>query len=284
MFKECVFYLESKIMETYDYLLKKWPTGIDYIMAIDESGTSQMKSIERQILRKGKAEPDWFVLSGIIFTSDTMLDTRQKIINLKNAYWCNGLFCGKRVVLHSTEMQHRSGAFSNKVIENYDDFLSDLCQIIDDSTFQTISVCINKTEHLKKYTTPYPVYEYALALMLERYSFNVKNNKKGILLFESRNGGADKELLKNAEYTFQVGTKYVNHSSFDSVHHGIYFNPKRTTDHQLSYFMLEFADLLAYSLYRKYTIGDESKIYECMKTKFIGYPEHYEGQGLKVVK
>lgn len=269
-------------METYNYLLKKWPKDIDYIMALDESGTSEIKSINRKLL-KNDEKPVWFVLSGIIFDLKTMQNVRKKITNFKKKYWPeNGICQGKRVVLHSKEMRHREHAFSKKYIENYNDFLDDLCKIIRDSDIKAISVCINKTAHVKNYSYPYPVYEYALALMLERYSFNVEKNKKGILLFESRNGGADKQLLKSAKNTFENGTHYISNPNFDPVSHGIYFNPKRSSDEHLSYFMLEFADLLAYSVYRKLTYNYESKIYKCMEKKFIGYPK-VKGQGLKIV-
>lgn len=269
-------------METYDYLLKEWPKDIDYIMALDESGTSEIKSIKRNLLRNNE-QPVWFVLSGIIFDLHTMINVKEKIIGLKNKYWPkDGMCYGKKVVLHSKEMRHRDNAFSKKYIKNYDAFLNDLCQIICDSSIKAISICINKTAHVKKYTNPYPIYEYALALMLERYSFNVKNNEKGILLFESRNGGADKQLLRSAANTFKKGTYYIPGSNFSSVSHGIYFNPKRTSDDHLSYFMLEFADLMAYAVYRKLSFNVESKIYKCMEKKIIGYP-HFNGRGLKII-
>lgn len=269
-------------METYDYLLEDWPKGVNYIMALDESGTSEIKSIERN-LQKNIIDPAWFVLSGVIFDLKTMEDTKKKIIAFKKKYWPdNGEYCGKRVVLHSTEMRHRSQAFSYKKIKDYDAFLDELCQIICDSHIKIISVCINKTAHVETYNRPYPVYEYALALILERYSFYIKGKEKGTLLFESRNGGADKQLLKSAKNTLKNGTHYVKESSFEQIDNKIHFNPKRTKDSKLSYFMLEFADLAAYSIYRKLTLNIESKIYSCMKRKFIDYPNYY-GHGLKIL-
>lgn len=272
-------------MEIYNNLLEEWPKGedyVDYIMALDESGTSEVKSIKKN-LQKNINDPVWFVLSGIIFDLKTMKETKQKIIAFKKKYWPdNGEYCGRRVVLHSTEMRHRSNAFSNKKIRNYDVFLDELCQIICDSSFRVISVGINKTAHIEQYRDPYPVYEYALVLILERYLFNIKNGEKGTLLFESRNGGADKQLLESAKLTFKNGTRYVRGINFEKIK-GIYFNPKRTKDSKLSYFMLEFADLAAYSIYRKLTYDDESKIFKCMEKKFVDYP-NYNGHGLKIVE
>lgn len=272
-------------MEIYNNLLEEWPKGedyVDYIMALDESGTSEVKSIKKN-LQKNINDPVWFVLSGIIFDLKTMKETKQKIIAFKKKYWPDkGEYCGRRVVLHSTEMRHRSNAFSNKKIRNYDVFLDELCQIICDSSFRVISVGINKTAHIEQYRDPYPVYEYALVLILERYLFNIKNEEKGTLLFESRNGGADKQLLESAKLTFKNGTRYVRGINFEKIK-GIYFNPKRTKDSKLSYFMLEFADLAAYSIYRKLTYDDESKIFKCMEKKFVDYP-NYSGHGLKIVE
>ncbi len=246
--------------------IDEWPKDIDYFMAVDESGTSEIKSVERMIKNSDNDNINkWFVLSGIIFKKSSMEIIPNIITKLKKKYWKNGEYCGERVVFHSKEMHHRQNAFSNSCIPDYNSFKKDLCESLDQIPFRIITIVIDKYQHVSKNSNPYKVYEYALALLLERYSFNISPNKKGAMLFESRNGGADKELLAKANDTFENGTYYVNDSHFDRVHNGIYFNPKRTSDNKKSYFMLELADLFAYATLQHFRNNEDSDIYCCMK-------------------
>lgn len=260
-----------------------WSPEINYFMAIDESGTSELKSIERMISNSDQNNIEkWFVLTGVIFNRDDMPALSQGITDFKEKYWSHGEYCGKRVVLHSKEMRHRENAFSKRCIPDYDLFIRDLCNLLESLSFKLISVVVDKYEHVLMNQSPYGVYEYALALLLERYTFNINSRSTGALLFESRNGGADRELYSKALYTVNHGTHYVSGANFSFLSERIYFNSKRTADNKKSYFMLELADLFSYAVLQHFRTTGDSKIYTTMSKKLVGYPD-VNGKGLKVL-
>lgn len=264
-----------------------WSSEINYFMAIDESGTSELKSVERMINNSDQNNIDkWFILTGVIFNKDAMEFLPQKISEFKEKYWSCGEYCGKRVVLHSKEMRHRENAFSMKCIPDYDSFIEDLCELLESLPFKLVSIVVDKYKHVlmnkERGTKPYGVYEYALALLLERYTFNINQKTSGALLFESRNGGADRELYSKALYTVKNGTHYVSGVNFSFLRERIYFNSKRTADNKKSYFMLELADLFSYAVLQHFRATGDSKIYTTMSKKLVGYPD-VNGKGLKVL-
>lgn len=264
-----------------------WSSEVNSFMAIDESGTSELKSIERMISNSDQNNIDkWFILTGVIFNKDAMEFLPQKITEFKEKYWSCGEYCGKRVVLHSKEMRHRENAFSKRCIPDYDSFIGDLCDLLGSLPFKLVSIVVDKYKHVlinqERGTCPYGVYEYALALLLERYTFNMGSQSAGALLFESRNGGADRKLYSKALNTVKNGTYYVSGANFNFLRERIYFNSKRTADNKKSYFMLELADLFSYAVLQHFRKNEDSKIYTTMSKKLVGYPD-FDGKGLKVL-
>lgn len=268
-----------------DYLGEMWPDNSEYLMAIDESGTSEIKSVKKMLLiGDNNNENRWFALTGVIINKKDMLQIRDSLMNIKLKYWKDGMFCGRRVVFHAADIKHRKNAFSKKFLKNdYDDFLKDLCETLRLLPIKVIGVAIDKYKHIARYINPYDVYEYSLKILLERYAMTIENYSEGSIIFESRSKFLDENVIRSIKNSLSYGTEFMNENNFKKINNDIYCNPKRTDDNKKSYFELELSDLFAYNFLRKRVKGKESKIYDSFISNIVGYPES-EGKGIKIIE
>lgn len=270
--------------------LKSWPENSESMLVIDESGVDELKSVKKDILNgknKNGSINNWFVLSGIIIKKEDFQDIREKIINFKLKYWRNGTFEGKRVVLHCKNIYSKNNkCFSDRFIKNKEEFLDDLSYLIDNINFKVISVGINKFNHTKrnlaKGNEPYNPYTYALTLMLERYCYEI--DKEGSIIFESRNLNQDEKIFQKVKDVCDSrGTYYHKIDFFQNISKIINFNPKLTEKGNESYFMLELADIVAYSTMRFLRDNKKGKLYKSIEKKYRLINGQHKGIGLKIV-
>lgn len=247
----------------------QYTKNYDYIMAIDESGTSSLNDIN----------DDWFVITGLVFSLKNFKFIENEIMSLKNKYWENGMYKGQRVVFHSRDVRRKTGPFSPKII-NYDSFLLELVELLRKLPFEIFSSCINKSKLKKKYSNPYDPYEISTEFISERYCFKLNRERKnGIMLIESRNKTMDIKLHNKFINILSNGNNFKKKEFFSNVT-GIYYNKKLTDDRLRSYWQLEIADLCSFSIFNSMRASKPDTIYSIIEENFSNYPE-YLGRGLK---
>lgn len=267
---------------------KDKPTAINnleidggYIFAIDENGTSILpESIPFMDESEKDPNKQWLTLTGIMINLEEYNLIQKNVIDLKNKYWRNGLFKDKRVVFHSRDIRKKQGAFNPKIID-YDSFMFDLRKLLSDSKYKIFSINVDKYRHVNQYVTPHPVYELSAEFILERFCFELQSRlKKGIILFESRGEHEDKELLEKVLSVISEGNDFSRPKHFNRIE-GVYFNPKRTEDEKLSYWVLELADIVSYKIHRYIKNDERDELFNSIEKKIYKYPNHY-GKGLKI--
>lgn len=268
-------------MLSYQYVLKKlregkktekWeevPTSIyqcdlnnsnvHNIIAIDETGTPTLKNVSRnENLR-------WFAETGIIIEKEHINSFSSDILKIKNKYWKDGMFNNKRVVFHFRDIRKKIGPFNPKVID-YKQFTYDLNELIRYLPFQFSSAVIDKMDHCRQYINPYPVYQLSTQFLFERLTFRMKNvNENCVVMFESRGNREDQELLNNIVSLLKTGNEYG--LKFNNIL-GIYFNKKRTKNHNKSYWPLEIADIVSYYVY-EHIKDNKNEMFNKIEDKLI---------------
>lgn len=252
-------------------VLENIPMGVRNILAVDESGTTCKVDVEE----------DWLSLTGIILNSDNFLKTESSIMTLKNKYWEDALFFNKRVVLHSRDIQKRQRAFSQRIIENIDDFETDLQEMISNVEMKIISSNIDKNRLYENYFNPYDTYELSVEFMVERFLLYLeKQGETGVIVFESRGRKEDNRILCLIDNLIKYGNDYISNTRFQKWIEGVFFNKKHTKDYTKSYWVLELADICSGILYKKMK-KEETELFSCIQNKIIGYP-NYNGKGMKI--
>ena len=95
--------IESDDMSKWYYKLTKILSvrkDIDYIMCIDENGSSSnLTYVLKQISNEKELSEDdkFFTITGCIFTREEHLNSKRLIKILKNKYWNNGIFYDTKV-------------------------------------------------------------------------------------------------------------------------------------------------------------------------------------------
>lgn len=140
------------------------------------------------------------------------MNSKKLIKSLKNKYWNNGMFYDtkskkeKAVCFHSRDIRKHNNCFNESIID-YIEFMLDLSNTMNNIQCKIISISINLYEYLKQGYT-YNVYNVAFDFLLERYIYNTKKNKKGIIMLEARGKEEDKELLEHISKVINyTGTK-----------------------------------------------------------------------------
>jgi len=265
-------------------------------MFLDETGSSEMKSIYRRIRKQRSAGSllleiphgeRYFAVTGVAIARRDFPLIRSNVVALKEKYWSRGL-CAyedgqlKRVCLHSYRIRHRRGPFSEDIID-YASFISDLGKMMQSLRATVFCTVIDKHELVLRYADPAHPYSLAMDFMLERYAgfFLRRQNVNGNMILEARGKREDHRLLKHIVNTLDNGTDYVSAAELACIS-GIYFNPKWTTGDggSESYFGLELADLIAYPVCKYCRTGNSDKAFEVIEPKLYGYP-NYTGRGLK---
>lgn len=249
--------------------------GVDCFFAIDENGTSSLKNAQYF-----SEDNTFFTVTGIYIDLENHNFIKQQIVDLKNEFWEDGFFKGKRVLLHSKDIRKRQGAFNPKLI-NYEKFTFTLDELLSSLPIKAYSASIDKKAHWSKYVTPYPVYELGVEFLIERFCFELRRRgKKGVVLLESRGYKEDCLVLDKMKRLLNHGNNYNCEDNFSGIQ-GVYFNHKRTNDGLMSYWPLELSDLFSYRIHRFVKTGEVDERFDCIKEKIFGYP-FFKGKGLKV--
>lgn len=242
---------------------------IDCIFAIDESGTPNVKDIHNI----------WFSIVGIYIQLEHFKIIEEDIMAIKNNYWIDGTYQGKRIVFHSRDIRKKQGPFNPKNIE-YNNFISDIETLLSDIPAKIYSSHIHKINHELQYVDPYPVYDLALEYMVERFCIELNREcKEGILILESRGIKEDQFVLNKLVDFLENGNTYTKPDRLKRIK-GVYFNKKRTKDLSKSYWSLELADLYAHSIHTYVEKECEDRFFSHFKDKIVGYPD-YDGKGIK---
>ncbi len=262
---------------------------IDYIMCIDENGSSSnLTYVLKQISNDKEVSEDdkYFTITGCIFTKSQYMDSKQNIKRLKRKYWDNGVFYdsklqrNKAVCFHSREIRKHDNCFNDSII-NYDEFMIDLSAILNNVECKIISISINLYEYLKRGYT-HNVYNVAFDFLLERYIYETSNKKKGIIMLEARGKDEDGELLKHISKVINVtGTKQISSKELKSKISGVYFNPKWNEEYSVTYIGLEIADLFSYPIHKYVKRNVKDQAFLVMENKIAGYP-NYKNKGIKI--
>ena len=280
-----------KLSKWYDKPTKIVSIGknIDYIMCIDENGSSSnLTYVLRQISNEKELSEDdkYFTITGCIFTKEEYMNSKKLIESLKNKYWNNGVFYDtkvkryKAICLHSRDIRKHDSCFNDSVIK-YNEFMIDLSNTMKDVKCRIISISINFYEYLKKGYT-HNVYNVAFDFSLERYIYDTKNNKKGIIMLEARGKDEDKELLEHISKVINhTGTKKIGSKELKTKIDGVYFNPKWNEEYSSTYVGLEITDLFSYPIHKYVKRKIKDKAFLVFEDKIVGYP-NYENKGIKI--
>lgn len=278
-------------------LIDHWDENVDTIMAIDENGTNDLIGIQKKIKkdyiralidRDSVALPHdrWFTITGVIMERDYFPTFKDNINTIKYSYWDEGKFNYKkgqrRVVFHSRDIRKKEGPFNPKFIQ-YEDFLNDITNLVNNTDFTILSSSIDKVKHVLNYTNPFPVYDLCLDFIVERYCRHLnRENKTGLLLLESRGKKEDRRILKHLVNLMENGNNYWDSDHFSCIK-GVYFNPKWCfkQNGQASFVLLELADLVSYPIFKYVSRGIEDHAFNALKYKIYNYPS-FDGYGLKV--
>lgn len=286
---------KQKILQK-DIMNKNWrnrPTNIDFvpkdikwIVAIDESGNSSLKPMQKA--KEKGVEPNesekQFTVTACAIRVDDIPTIEKMVMQLKNKYWPNALYkyngIEKRICFHSKEIRGKKDAFSPSKI-NYESFVFDLSDMIKNIPMKLYSSNINKWKHILKYRYPDDPYDLCLEFVLERLMFDLGANDTCYLILESRGKKEDCFLLNKIKALIDFGNGLNNASKFSKIK-GVYFNPKwcHAEKDLKSYWELELADLSAYPIHKFLSYGHKDPAYEILEKKICGYP-HTKGRGLK---
>lgn len=280
-------------------IIDHWPKDIDYVMAIDENGTTDLNGINKLVSKEEMTlfnacrdsnmfiDERWFTVTGLIMHRSNFGKYREDINTVKYSHWDNGIYQynqgSRRVVFHSREIRKRIGPFNPKIID-YPILINDISTLIMESEFNVISSSIDKVKHIAKYTTPHHVYNLNLTFIIERFCITLsRQGKRGILLLESRGKKEDTEILQFITNLIRNGNRYYNSDHFNCID-GIYFNPKwcfNLNKGQASFVLLELADLVSYPIFKFARSNIEDLAFKSVESKIEGFP-NYNGYGIKI--
>ena len=273
----------------YPQKIKKWYKDIDYFMFIDENGNAGAinEIFQKRLNNIPISENEkYFTITGCIFERKNYPLMRNNMRKLKEKFWENGYYYDTKhrdtryVCFHSREIRMHTGAFNEKLI-NYEDFINELSEVLENVNCKIISVSINLEEYIKKNET-LPIYEKAFDLLLERYIYATDNNKKGIIMLESRGKKDDKKLLKHIyDIIYEKGTSHIGPSELMKKINGVYFNPKWYGGYSSTFSGLEIADLFSYPIHQFIKYKKTNKSFEVIEKKIDCYP-NYENKGIKI--
>ena len=280
-------------------ILNYWDDTFDYVMSIDENGTTHLKGINKikrkdpiNFMRAAVADKSlymhdrWFTISGIVFKKENFPPFRDSINSIKYNYWNEGLYKYKsgerRVVFHSREIRRKEGPFNPKLI-NFSEFVTDLSELINKSNYKIYSSSIDKVSHVYKYTYPYEVYDLCLNFIIERYCRQLnREGKKGILLLESRGKREDEEILRYLTNLLMNGNNFHGKEHFSNIV-GVYFNPKwclLKNNGKASFIQLELTDLVSFPIFKYMKTNNKDLSFRTIENKLDNAP-YYQGYGIK---
>jgi hypothetical protein len=278
-------------------LINEWDESIDYILAIDENGTTDLEGVKSlfdnpfKLIAAGLDKTvymheRWFTITGSMLERSQFPRFKDRINTIKYANWEDGMYEYKqgerRVVFHSREIRKKVGPFNPNLI-NTSKLMGDISSMISDLDFRIYSASIDKIEHISKYNNPYHVYNLCLNFIVERFCIYLNSkNKSGILLLESRGKAEDANVLKYLNGLLNNGNNYHDKNHFSCIE-GVYFNPKwcfQKNNAKASFILLELADLISFPIYKYIKTGSKDLAFEALERKLQNYP-HFHGYGIK---
>lgn len=262
------------------------PRSIDYVIAIDENGTSNLKHVikAKRAGREIDINERFFTVTACIFKMRLFDNIRDNIMSLKYLFWKDALYnylgCEKRVCLHSRDIRGKNGPFSSKVIDYYN-FVNELSSVVSELPIKIFCSNIDKYTHVKRYAYPNNPYDLCMNFLLERIMYFIGSEKTCLIMLEARGKKEDKELLDWIKNLIDNGNNYNDSNTFSSIK-GAYFNPKWCMEDasKKSYWELELADLCSYPIHKKCVYGSEDEAYRIIKSKIYNYP-NINGYGFK---
>ncbi len=266
--------------------IKKWEKDIDYVMFVDENGNSDVKDILKCISKKQEIDVNnnFFTITGVVFTKQQYLIAKNKLNELKLKYWENGTYLYnenyKKVCFHSREIRRKTGAFDTKLID-YDSFIVELSELIDNLNYKIISITIDKKEYLLKHYQ-FNVYNTAMCFLLQRYIYVMPSNCKGLIMLEARGKDEDYLLLNEMKHIiFETGIKNITSEELQKKISGIYFNPKWNNVYDSTFSGLEIADLSSYPIHKYVRNKKKDQSFLILEKKIDKYP-NYMNKGIKI--
>ncbi len=269
--------------------IKNWNANIDYVMFVDENGNGgRINNIFKKINNNISISDDekYFTVTGCIFEKNNYSVIRNNIRKLKEKYWNNGFYYDTKhndsryVCLHSREIRRHDGPFNDNLI-NYDDFINELSEILAKVNCKVISISINLEKYIMLGNLE-NVYEKAFDLLLGQYMHATNNEKKGIIMLESRGKIEDKILLKHIyDIIHNKGIAKISTKLLEQKIMGVYFNPKWYGGHSSTFVGLEIADLFSYPIHQYIKYKKENLSFKVIKEKIVGYP-NFNNKGVKV--
>jgi len=264
------------------------PADIDYILFVDESGSSEMKSIKKAVINKHTITNDekFFIVTGVLMHRDQIGIVSDKITELKCKFWPpHGMAMykdgEKRVCFHSREIRKREGVFGSNILSDYENFMIELSEFLKSLDVKVFAVAIDKEAHFKRYVNPIHPYDLSMEFLLERLESYIPHGKKGVIVLEGRGKKPDKELLKQIVELLDFGTRYRTSDQLSFIK-GVYFNLKWSEAHnnKKSYFGLEIADLFCHPISVFAKTGVKNVAFNVVEPKIYGY-QSYIGKGYK---
>ena len=266
--------------------IDNWEKGLDYVMFVDENGNSDIKDILKCIAKGQTVDINdrFFTVTGVIFTKQQYIIAKNKLNELKEKYWKNGVYLYKdtykKVCFHSREIRRKSGAFDIHLID-YNSFMEDLSKLIKDLEYKIISITIDKEEYLLKHYQ-FNVYNTAMCFLLQRYIYILPNNCKGSIMLEARGKDEDYILLNEMKHIiFETGIKRISSDELQNKIAGIYFNPKWNKKYDDTFSGLEVADLSSYPIHKFVRNKNKDKAFTILENKIDKYP-NYMNKGIKI--
>lgn len=266
--------------------LEEAPRTIDWIVAIDESGTPDLKHIAKSIncnkaINAGDAQ---FTVTACAIKIKDFDNAKEQVMCIKNKYWENALYKykdgEKRVCFHSKEIRSKAQAFNPNLI-NYTEFVEDISNMMSSMPIKLLAANIDKKRHIEKYIYPKNPYDLCMNFVLERLMWNIGKNETCYVILESRGKKEDKDLLDRIKHLIDNGNNQNESDVFSKIK-GVYFNPKwsHKNDDKKSYWMLELADLCAFPIHKYLAYGTVDPAFDILKKKICCYP-NIKGRGIK---
>lgn len=208
---------------------------VTHTLYLDETGDANLVKINQQY--------PIFGLGGVLIPVEAERHLEEQLGLIKK-----NLFGDEEIVLHSTDLRKARKGFEamlNPQIRTkfYEDFNS----YILDANATFISVFIKKTEHIKKYKSPYEPYEWGIELILERVA-KIMHRETGFcrIVLESRGKKEDKAIKDAIIRHLFIGCRYVSAQSLrESISDEIYFQAKNRNGTGL-----QISDMMMYPVAR----------------------------------
>jgi len=242
------------------------------MMFLDESGDHSLLTI--------KQDYPVFVLGGVIVEhtyARTIIDERMR--ELKRRF-----FGREDVILHTAEIVRWKNdfAFMKHDEERRSQFLEALTEMMSDLDYQVIASVIDKPAYAAKYGTDADIYQHSLALLVERFCYEIGNVPDGRMIYaETRRPDLDHKLNMTWEGIIKRnGLRYAKASKINKRIIDLVLKDKRT-----NIAGMQLADLVVSPIGRRMLGKPIRKDWQVVESKFRRRPgsTNYLGTGLIIL-